>query len=376
MTYDELMAAVDKHGSQRKAAEALGIPRSTLGDRLRLKNDDARGNNGGRFLLGDGRAIGKVTTHVDQNGVIKNEWIRHNWGEEERMLALEAIAESLKKQIPRVAALPAPTFDTNLLLSTYIVSDLHLGLKAWAEETRGEDWDIEKAEQLFDGFCSYATQRAPATKEALLVVLGDQFHWDGILPVTPTSRHIVDADTRFAKLIDVGISSIRRAIDVLLMKHPLVKVIWVTGNHDITSSMWMRKMLAIAYENEPRITIDTIPSLYHCHQFGKTCLFFHHGHKRKMTNVAETFVSSFKKEYGSAEYHYGHLGHLHHRELRVKESGLMELEQHQTLAPSDAHGAEGGYNSKRAANVIVYSKEHGEIDRFRVTPELIKLCYG
>ena len=50
----------------------------------------------------------------------------------------------------------------------------------------------------------------------------------------------------------------------------------------------------------------------------------------------------------------------------------MILEQHPTLSAKDAYASRGGYSSKRAAKIITYHKEHGEVGRNTLSPEMIK----
>ena len=47
---------------------------------------------------------------------------------------------------------------------------------------------------------------------------------------------------------------------------------------------------------------------------------------------------------------------------------IVIVERHPTLAARDAYAARGGYVSKRAAKVITYDKEHGEVGSSTVLP--------
>jgi hypothetical protein len=157
---------------------------------------------------------------------------------------------------------------------------------------------------------------------------------------------------------------------MLLHKHKKIHVIMATGNHDLASSAWLRELLASMYCDEPRITIDTSPDVYYCYRHGKTALMYHHGHKRNMANISEVFAAKFKKAMFGSDYIYGHMGHLHH--IEVKETALMVLEQHRTLAPKDAYASAGGWMSGRDAKVITYHKYFGEVSRLTVSPEMVK----
>jgi hypothetical protein len=136
------------------------------------------------------------------------------------------------------------------------------------------------------------------------------------------------------------------------------------------SQIWLREWLAVTYESEPRITVDTSPNPYNAYEFGSTALFFHHGHKKKVTDVSSVFASQFRELFGRTKYAYAHTGHLHH--LDVKENNLMIVEQHRTLAAADAYSARGGYLSGRDAKVITYHKRYGEVSRLTINSEMLK----
>jgi hypothetical protein len=142
------------------------------------------------------------------------------------------------------------------------------------------------------------------------------------------------------------------------------------GNHDPASSIWLREWLHAMYEDEKRVTVDLSPDPYYCYEHGQTSLFFHHGHRRKPTNIDTVFAAKFREVFGRTKHSYGHMGHLHHRD--VKESNLMVVEQHRTLAASDAYASRGGWMSKREAQVITYDRTHGEVGRVVINPEMVQ----
>jgi hypothetical protein len=198
--------------------------------------------------------------------------------------------------------------------------------------------------------------------------LGDFLHWDGMDAVTPASKHLLDADGRFTKLVRVAIRVVRRIIGLLLARHERVVVLMAEGNHDPASSIWLREWLAATFEDEPRITVETSPDPYYCVEHGATALFFHHGHKRKPANVDAVFAAKFREVFGRTKHAYAHMGHMHH--VDVKETSLMVIEQHQTLAAPDAYASRGGWMSGRSAQVITYHDVHGEVGRVRLSSSM------
>ena len=242
-------------------------------------------------------------------------------------------------------------------------------MMAWAEEA-GANWDMDIAERTLISFFEQAIAQSPMAAKAVFAQIGDFMHWDGLEAVTPSNKHVLDADTRFTKVVRLTIRLIRRVIGMLLQKYPVVTVIMAEGNHDPASSVWLREMLSEFYRDEPRLKIETNPDPYYCTIWGKCCLFYHHGHKRNLKNIDTVFVSKFKKEYGESEYVYAHLGHLHHQV--VNETNLMILEQHRTLAAKDAYASRGGYMSGRDSKVITYHKDFGEVARSTISIDMIE----
>lgn len=307
----------------------------------------------------------------DDAGEIALQWVKTPQADRrtldaERQAAYEAMAETL----PRLPAVRLATTRVNAdLLNLYPITDYHLGALAWHEET-GADWDLDIAERLLVDWFAAAINAAPNAEVGVFAQMGDFLHFDGLEALTPTNKHVLDADTRFAKVVRVAIRLIRRVTDALLRKHARVHVIMAEGNHDPASSIWLREWLAAIYEAEPRITVDRSPSPYYCVEHGKTALFVHHGHKRKPVNVDSVFAGMFREVFGRTKHAYAHLGHLHHVDKR--ETNLMIVEQHRTLAAPDAHAARGGWISGRDAQVITYHREHGEVGRLRISPEMCK----
>lgn len=303
---------------------------------------------------------GKSTLR-DNEGNIVMEWVKTSKTKEDQLNALKTAIEVLKEDVTPTEKVKRPKpFSNSNLCNQYTLTDYHLGMMAWADETGG-NWDVKIAEETLVNFFKLAIQQSPKCNKAIFAQLGDFLHWDGLDAVTPQNKHVLDADTRFTKLVRVAIRVIRRVIKMLLNKYQEVTLIMAEGNHDPASSVWLREMLYSFYEDEPRLKIDTNPDPYYCVVFGNNCLFYHHGHKRGLSNIDAVFVSKFKKEYGKSDFIYAHIGHLHNQQ--IKETNLMLVEQHRTLAAKDAYASRGGWMSDRDSKVITYHKKYGEVGR-------------
>jgi len=370
----EIVEQYIKLGSMKKVADALNIHKGTVQDCLtRLKKRAAKQGYSPEHdmthIVPSPYVVKGHSTLYDKDGKPQLQWVKTSLDNDKyQALMLEAI-EALKEDIPRVSMINPPPLGKNELLNCYVVTDYHLGMLSWGEET-GADWDLQIAEELIIKWFAQAIQQSPDANTAVFAQLSDFLHFDGMDAVTPASKHLLDVDTRFSKLVRSAIRVIRTCIDMLLAKHQKVHIIMADANHDPVSQIWLREWFSVLYENEPRITVDKTPNPYNAYEFGNTALFFHHGHKRKVVNVSEVFAGRFREMFGRTKYAYAHMGHLH--SIDVKENNLMIVEQHRTLAPADAYAARGGWLSGRDAKVITYHSEFGEVSRLTINSDMLK----
>lgn len=319
----------------------------------------------------DGFTVKGVSTLYRDDGSIAGQWVKTQQEPNALARLLHEAFNGMADELPRVEPTPVQPdlYGSAKLVNVFVVTDYHLGMLAWHEET-GADWDTEIAEKLLVDWFAAAIAASPKAEKAVFAQLGDFLHWDGLEAVTPTSHNVLDADTRFAKLVRVAIRVIRRIIGMLLERHKTVHVLMAEGNHDIASSVWLREWLAAIFENEPRVTVDRNPDPYYCYEHGSTSLFFHHGHKKRMDDIETVFVAKYREVFGRTKHSYAHMGHLHH-DKRI-ESNLMTVEQHRTLAAPDAHASRGGWLSGRDAKVITYHEDHGEVARITLSPDMVR----
>jgi len=371
----QVVEALVKTGTFRKAAKYLNMPEGTFNAIIRrLKIRAAKQGYSPEHhmvhVAPDPFVVKGVSTYYNAEGQPSGQWVKTTLDQDKARVMMEEAIKAMAEDIIRLNALPELTTEKNSnLLNCYVITDYHLGMLSWREET-GEDWDIKIAEDLLIKWFAKAIQQSPDAEQAVFAQLSDFLHFDGMDAVTPASKHLLDVDTRFAKLVRVAIKVLRKIIDMLLLKHKKLHIIMADANHDPVSQIWLREWFSVLYENEPRVTVDKSPNPYNAYEFGKTALFFHHGHKRKVANVSEVFVGQFREMFGRTKYAYAHMGHLH--SIDVKENNLMIVEQHRTLAPGDAYSARGGWLSGRDAKVITYDKRFGEVSRLTINSDMLK----
>lgn len=366
---EELLDAIQAHGTVVAAAKALGICERTA--RRKLARAAQRGHSPKHdmtHLVPEGYRVRGVSTLYDGEGQPRMQWVKSQIDPDAIQAIIDAAVAGLSEEIPRDRARPVPRETAEELLNQYTITDYHLGMLAWGEET-GADWDLSIAENMLVRWFEQAIALSHASRYAVLAQLGDFLHWDGLDAVTPAHHNLLDADTRFQKLVRVAIRVIRRVIGILLEKHDVVYVLMAEGNHDPASSIWLRELFHAMYEYEPRVIVELSPDPYYCIEHGDCALFYHHGHKRKVKDVDAVFAGKFREIFGRTKFAYAHMGHLH--SVDVKETPLMLVEQHRTLAAPDAYASRGGWLSGRDAKVITYHKRFGEVGRVIVSSQMV-----
>lgn len=355
------------NGNKTEAAKLLGIPRTTFNSRYAYCTLD-KSVSSLQPLIPAGQKLRGVSTLYDADGNAKLQWVKTKEDLDRTLEIIRETADALKADIPKEIPAPFKGQSDKELLSWYILTDYHIGQMSWAGEC-GEEWDTDKSCKFLVAWFQKAIAAAPASEVGVLCQLGDFLHFDGLEAVTPTSKHVLDADTRYANVVGCAIKAIRIIISMMLKKHKRVHIIMAEGNHDMASSVWLRALFADKYENEKRVTVDNSSLPYYAYEWGATSIFAHHGHKQKMASVSSVLTGMFREMFGRTKYSYCHMGHYHH--IASKEDGNMVIRQHRTMAVKDAYSARGGYNSDRSASVITYSKKYGQVGEVVITPEMV-----
>ena len=370
----EYVQAVIDNETMQSAADSLGMTKRALQKALQVIRERAekkgvieraginRPTADHLFLKGHSDFINEET------GEISRRWLKYDT---DKVVLHAQMIEAIESTVENVPARPSTKLTrkniSSKLLNMFTFTDYHIGMLAWHKEG-GSDWNVDIAKETLIHCLDDMIERSPNAETALINQLGDFFHWDGMAQVTPTSGHLLDADTRPEKMIQVAIECMEYMIVRCLETHKRVKVVIAQGNHDLYSSLFLRVMFKRLYRDESRLEVIESSNPYYAYKFGSTLLGFHHGHKQiKPDALSRIFSDEFRELSGSTERTCIHIGHHHHKE--VKELGKTTVEMHRTLAARDSHASYGGYHAERASDVITYHEDHGEFERRTVRPK-------
>ncbi|QGZ66372.1 helix-turn-helix domain-containing protein [Paraburkholderia acidisoli] len=243
--------AIEKHGSQRAAADALGVSRGTVGNAIvSLQQKAAKmgysPEHDWTHVVPDGFRVQGVSTYYDDEGKPRGQWVKsavdHNRAEELVREAVSVLSENVRGLAPITES---PKRVLGDLLCVYPFGDPHVGLYVWAKEC-GEAFDLEIGRRLTLGAVDRLVSSAPPAETAILLLLGDVFHADDGTNRTPQHHNPLDVDSRYVKVLQVGIETYRHAILRALEKHARVVVKAIPGNHD-PHAIWSLAFTLSAY---------------------------------------------------------------------------------------------------------------------------------
>ena len=203
-----------------------------------------------------------------------------------------------------------------------------------------------------------------------MIELGDFFHADDSKAVTPGHGNKLDVDTRWAKVLVIGLRAMKHAILRLLEKHKKVIVRINPGNHDPHTSYMLAIALAEFFSNNDRVTIDLSPAAHWYYRFGKVLIGTTHGDTTKLKDLQGVMAADRAQDWGATEQRYWYCGHIHH--VEVREAPGVITEYFRTLAARDAWHAGQGYRAGRDMRCIVHHKDFGEIERQRCDVAMIE----
>lgn len=363
----EFIEAVEKHGSNRKAALALGVDATTIDKALRRLRAVAasKGYAPEQNLtrkMPEGFKLDAFSSYYAATEDQPAQWLKGKLDKSAQDSALQEFADSLAAGVKGLAPVTlAPAYCNADLLCVYPIGDPHFGLRAWVEEG-GDNFSLDEAERLTCGAIDRLIASAPSAKVAVLLNLGDHFHADNQSNTT-TAGTVVDVDGRWAKIQQIGLRAMIYCIQRLLEKHERVIFKINRGNHDKHSSYALALMVSCYFNNEPRVEVDLSPAAVWYYQFGKVMIGSTHGDTIKGPMLMGVMAADRAEMWGQTKHRYWMVGHVHHSDKKEYAGGVVEY--FRTLAAGDAWHNGQGYRSGRDMCLIVMHKDFGEIERHR-----------
>lgn len=355
----ETLAAFERHGTVKAAAEALSIPRSTFRNRLaRAQLDPAIADSMQAVGTNMVPALAWAKTK-SKDGTSYSVLLKPQGSEEGALDAIRAAFEGLDAAPP----VSPPRHADADLLTLYPLADVHIGMMAWGRET-GEDYSTALACARVRDWVGQCVASAPPAETAVILGVGDLLHADDQRNVTPQSKHQLDVDTRYFKTVDVTISALAACVDLALQKHKRVILRILPGNHDTHSHLAVLFALAERYRENKRVEVQKLPGEFWAYEWGKVMLAAHHGDKAKAQQMVLYLADEYPELWGRTRHRFLFTGHLHH--MKAQDIGGVQWEQLRAVTARDAYAASHAYSARAQMQAITYHKDRGEVSRVKV----------
>lgn len=357
-------------GSMRAAARQLGLAENSVRSTVnRIRQEAARrGHAPDEVAAGraaPGFTVRRRSTFYDlETGRPVREWLITEPEKAQRWEALvESVQEAAESLDGLAKRLKPPKHTERDILAVYPYGDPHIGLYVWSGDGE-DDFDLDVAVDLFTDRTTQLVAAAQPARQALVCFLGDFFHSDDQTNRTRRSNHQLDVDTRWSKVLRVGVNIAVKLIYLALGKHDQVHVICEIGNHDDHSSVMLAVCLDAFFRNEPRVTVDLSPARFHYFRFGQNLIGVHHGDLVKPQQLPGVMAADRPEDWGQTLHRAWYTGHIH-SQTRYDLAGC-EVESFRILPPRDAWSQSMGFRSGRSMDCIIRHTEHGEIARHTV----------
>jgi len=327
------------------------------------KSIQQKPERGEAFEVPAGHLVKGVSALVDQDGREVLKWVKTKEGVLDPLQVAEWIKAAFADYEPAALPVAAPPSPRDDLLTLIPLADWHLGMFSWHRET-SQNWDLKIAERAIGRAIGEVISRSPSSGEAIVLGGGDLLHSDNNDNKTARSGNALQVDGRYQKVVQTACRLVVGTVDAALQRHGRVTVRILPGNHDEHACVAVTWHLAAWYRNEPRVTVDTDPSLYFWRRFGLVMLGATHGHTVKIKNMPQIMAHRRAEDWGATRHRFVHGFHLHHVEkaFSIEGQGVIS-EIHQSPAPQDAWHFGAGFLSGRSVQTITYHAERGEYAR-------------
>lgn len=355
--------ALATYGSQVAAANALGIARGTLQNRLAAATQ--RGfhlSPGAREAMEATRLSGVEIAggyrHVYDDDGKKTETVR--WSAPKVAISSETFLDKIRAAFddlkPVAPVAPPETSDADTM-AFFPHADLHMGMVANSDQTGAEEYNRRIA---IDRFKAGATECIVGTRpcaKALILDAGDEMHANDDTDRTPRSGHKLKVEGTHHQNLGACIEVNSFAIDLALRHHATVEYRAIGGNHDPNIPAPILYALQQRYRDEPRVNIVVKENEFWQLNWGRAFLCGHHGHNRKPKDVCQELPGKYPREWGEAEEWHYFTAHYH--EYRSIMYGPTRHHQLPAVCSMDTHSAWAPYSGRAGMLALTFHKKAG-----------------
>lgn len=245
--------------------------------------------------------------------------------------------------------------------------DQHFGKLCWSPETRNS-YDLNVSEVMFEAGINHSLNKWKSEEVSKIVLpIGNDFCHIDTRAGTTEAGTPQDVDGRYEKVTGIMEAAVMRAVERARQIAP-VEVVWVGGNHDPVTSMWLCRCVHWAYEKDDNVQVDSSPCPVKYRHFGNCLIGLAHGDAPKEKALKDLMPIEMADEWAASKACREWLtGHLHQQKKTERLGTHEEAGQVFRILPSlcgtDSWHYRNGFSmSRKATQSYLYSNEFGLSD--------------
>ena len=248
-------------------------------------------------------------------------------------------------------------------LSVIGLMDAHLGLKGWSDNPWDDGfWTLEEAKSVYAEktealICRLSAQNVSSV---VLPIGSDFFDFDStnLKTVRGTEQEV---DTDFFHAVKGGVQLSFTIAERLASVFNDVRIHWVRGNHDESSSQIPAYMLWGWSKHVPNVTVDISAEPQSVFSWGNNLIGLAHGDgARNKKSLRHIFTNDHRDAWGETNHATWITGHKHHEKI-IDNDGVSYI-QVPTLVGSDKWHKKKVFSlCRRSLDAYVFEKNRGRV---------------
>ena len=359
----EIAAVVVSGVTQREAAERLDIDKRNVERAIQaLRKSGARsGISPEADTLGrapEGYMVKGKSTFYNEHGVPVRQWVKTDVIKEQMGEMLRGYVDGLCDDIKPAMRKPISKMIKHApdLMTGIFIGDAHVGMRAFATETKHSNFDTDIATAQLRDAINYLVEKAEQTETGLLVNVGDFLHANTQHGTTYGGTPL-DVDTRHYRVMKAAAEVMQYMCDRMLEKFKKIVIVMARGNHDTDAAGAVQLMLEFYYHKEPRVHVLPTDGFYHYLEYGNWLLGVHHGDKQKPESLAASMAADMPEAWGRTTHRMWCTGHFHKDALKTMPG--VKHKVFAALPPPDSWHASHGYGGDGEMEMLTFKREGG-----------------
>lgn len=283
---------------------------------------------------------------------------------------IEKLKEDMKEHAPLYPTFKKKKLSTKPHALEISIVDLHFGRLALKSQT-GEDYNLDKAENIYlSAIKDLLDKSSGYSFDRVFFPIGqDFFDINDSSNQTPKHKNLLDVDGKLSEIFYRGCKSVIKAIDLCLerLKVP-IEIIFVPGNHDMHTSLFLCHYLDAWYNNCNNVLVDTEDKTRKYRLYGKTLLGWMHESELKASNKPLMVPMDVPQWWAQSSHREIHTGHWHSfkdikYQMASEEDGIR-IRNLPSLASSNKWEYDHYIKSVKAAEAYIWSPNECYIGHF------------